>query len=290
MLKFYRSLIYFLITKETSYYLGMILVRVGRYLRKYFYSEKKKDSYSIVFFFNKINLKVNRSNYMGGMMLWTGFHHLNEILYLEKYLKKDMTFVDVGANQGEFTLFAAFKLTDGLVISFEPLGKNLKSLFENISLNNFSNISINQFGLSNKNEKLPIYTSENKLLHSGVHEGLSSIYKTDDRSILEEVVDIKVFDIEYFDKIQKLDFVKIDIEGAELYCLKGMEKSINKFRPQILIEINDETFRAAGYTKRELLNYIKTLNYSVNEIRKGKLRIVSNVTNIKDGNYILTAN
>jgi FkbM family methyltransferase len=287
MLKFYRSLIYYLITKETTYYLGMILVRVGRYLRKYFYSEKKNDSYNIVIFFNKIKLKVNRNSYMGGMILWTGFHHLNEILYLNKFLKKDMTFIDIGANQGEFSLFAASKLEKGLVISFEPLQKNLKSLKANIALNGFSNIIINEFGLSNKNEKLPIYTSENKLLHSGIHEGLSSIYKSSERSTLEEIIEIKAFDEEYYDKLERLDFVKIDIEGAELFCLKGMEKTIKKFKPQILIEINEETFNCAGYKKNDLITYIKGLNYSIFKIKKGKLSIAPNESNLNDGNYIL---
>jgi FkbM family methyltransferase len=289
MLKLYRSFIYFLINKEYTYYFGMILVRAGRILRKLFYTENNIENNSIVLFFNKVKLNVNRNNYMGGMILWTGFHHLNEILYLNKFLKKDMTFVDIGANQGEFSLFAASKLDKGLVISFEPLQKNIKALRANIALNGFSNIIINEFGLSNKNEKLPIYTSENKLLHSGTHEGLSSIYKSSERSTLEEIVEIKAFDDEYYNQLKRLDFVKIDIEGAELYCLKGMEKTIKKFKPQILIEINEETFNSAGYTKSELIEYIKDLKYSIFKIKKGKLKFIPNPNNniLEDGNYVL---
>ena len=91
-------------------------------------------------------MRVDRNSYMGGSIFWNGFHHASELIFLNKYLKSDMTFIDIGANQGEFTLFAADKLKDGSVLAFEPTPFQLGLLEQNVQLNNFSHVSIHKFG------------------------------------------------------------------------------------------------------------------------------------------------
>jgi hypothetical protein len=120
-----------------------------------------------------------------------------------------------------------------------------------------------------------------------MNEGLSSLYSSSDRNILQEVIQIKVFDDLFFNDLDRLDFIKIDVEGAELFALEGMVKSIQKFKPVILIEINEETFRAANYATKDVVDFFYNLGYGFFEIRKGKLLNIEVTSFEKWGNYIV---
>ena len=274
MKKFLPKILRFFVCKFIVYkpfYLpSMVLVRLSRKLRyQYFNSNEEKSLVNNSM--GNIKMEVDKNSYMGGSIYWSGYHHINEILYLNKFLKNDMTFIDIGANQGEFSLFAASKLNNGKVISFEPVSKQYNYFIKNIELNNFKNIEINQYGLSDQISKLPVYTSLNKKIHGGTHEGLSTLYKSEERSEFEENIDLKIFDEEYKEKLSRLDFIKIDIEGAELFALKGMKNTIEKFKPDILIEINNDTFKSAGYTINDILYFLEIFNYKPFKIFRGNL-------------------
>ena len=265
-----RFLIYPLVTFRPTYLIGMVLIRLARKLKeKSTYSEKE---YVVISnFMHSIKMRLDKNSYMGGAIYWCGLHHLSDLLFLKSFLQKDMTFVDIGANQGEFTLYAAHKLTEGRVISFEPAPYQLGLLKENVRLNKFKNIEVNEYGLLDEEKELNIYTSYSIDSEHGQNEGLSSLYKADNRQELEAVVKLKVFDDEYFADLKRLDFIKIDIEGAELPAMRGMVKSLEKFKPMLLIEMNKETFEAAGYEMSEVLSFLSHLNYEPYNVYRGRL-------------------
>lgn len=281
-----RKLSFLFLSNSLTYYPGMVLIKVGRYFRKMTFNNQESPRFHSIKMFNSININVDRFSYLGGSIFWTGFHHVNEALFLKSYLKSNMTFVDIGANQGEFSLIAASILKAGQVISFEPVTYQRTLLDKNKMLNNFSNLEIHSFGLSNKESKMPIYTSNDTSLHQGIHEGLSTLYANGDRNQIQEIIELKVFDEIFFTELKRLDFIKIDIEGAELYALQGMKNSIKKFHPLILIEINEDTFNAAGYGTKDVIDFFKSLNYQFYEIKKGKLIDKPMVQFNEWGNYI----
>lgn len=256
---------------EFTYYIGMVFVRVGRFMRIKTYDSTKNSEFHKINMINGVTINVDRFSYMGGSVFWSGFHHINEILFLKSILEPQMTFIDVGANQGEFSLFASSILSHGKVLAFEPVSFQRNLLELNRDINSFSQLHIYPFGLSNSESKLPIYTSKNSLLHHGIHEGLSSLYISEDRKELQEFIDLKVFDDIFFESLERLDFIKIDVEGAELFALQGMIKSIKEFLPLVLIEINEETFSAAGYSTLEIYNFFNSINYKFFKIQRGKI-------------------
>lgn len=261
-----------LIINKTTYLPGMVLVRFARKIRKKQHNRSRgKEMVEVPNFAGTLKMRVDKNSYMGGSIYWTGYHHINEFLFLRKTLKNDMVFVDAGANQGEFTLFAASKLSSGKVIAFEPVSSNYTSLTTNIRLNGLSNIEACHFGLLDKESKLPIYTSLDEELHAGRHEGLSTLFASDSRSTLEEEIDLKVFDDLFFDQLERFDFLKIDVEGAELFALKGMRKSLEKFHPVVLIEMNNETFTDAGYSMEEMVRFFVDLGYKPYKLHRGNL-------------------
>ncbi|MGB4850480.1 MAG: FkbM family methyltransferase [Saprospiraceae bacterium] len=285
----FRSTIFPIVSMPLTYYVGMVLFRLSRKARELSYHPGEKEELHVVKFTGNLKMKVDIHSYMGGSIYWAGLHHLNEILFLRRTLSSDMIFIDVGANQGEFSVYASSKLTNGRVLAFEPVSKIRSLLRENQRINNLQNLEIYDFGLSDQEGSLPIYTTSDTIHHHGYNEGLSTLYKTDERNIFEEQVSLKVFDDIFFKQMTRIDFIKIDVEGAELYVLKGMYKSLLKFKPELLIEINEGAFNAAGYSTSELISFLKDLNYKCYGLKRGKLTSMEYTDFDRWGNYIFRA-
>lgn len=77
-----RSITIFLLPKSGLYFLGMVIVRVIRSIKKLTFSRSEKRDERIVTVFQGAKMQVDRLSYMGGSLFWTGFHHINEILFL----------------------------------------------------------------------------------------------------------------------------------------------------------------------------------------------------------------
>lgn len=240
------------------------------YINQY---QEQQNSWTIINDFDcNLKFKLDRSSYIGSLIYWLGYHSVNEISLLRKILKPNMTFVDIGANQGEYTIFAAKRLVQGKVISFEPLSISYEHLKENIELNQFNNVITYNFALSDTKGYADIYTSDDLEIHSSFNEGLSSLYRSNYRNNLLEKVQVEVFD-SVWKNYQDLDLniIKIDVEGSELPVLKGAINTLKKYKPLIILEINEETFHEAGYTKEELITFLEKLNYQFYLIKyKGK--------------------
>lgn len=286
--QFFRKIIHPLVSNTATYLAGMVLVRMARKKRTKINAHTtggiewvEIDNYA-----GNIKMVVDKYSYMGGSIYWSGYHHLNECLYLKSFLKPEMTFVDAGANQGEFTLFAAKRLSSGKVYSFEPVQTNLESLRRNIALNGFDNVTVVPKGLYHEHKELPIYTSHDTVLNGGRHEGLSTIYPDNYRKDLEQIIELVPFDELLLQELERFDFLKIDIEGAELYALKGMQQSLEKFHPQILIELNADTAKNAGYDVNELVHFLHELNYRSYRIFRGKLQQMDWDASLEWGNFV----
>jgi FkbM family methyltransferase len=248
------------------------VLKITFYVSTRFYkkwkSAARKSEMQIVFVDKTIAMNVDISKAMGSAFYWMGFHELNESRFLNRFLRKDMTLVDIGANQGEFSLFAAKRLSHGSVYAFEPMNIFYQQLEENIKLNNFSNIQTFHFGLSDRPAEVPIYLGESG--GAGEHEGLGTIFQTQQRSRLVQNIRLEVFDeIAKQIPLNKIDFFKIDVEGAELMVLKGALNTLKKTRPVVMIEMNEDTYRSAGYSGEDIKQFFRDLNYSMNRIKKG---------------------
>lgn len=140
--------------------------------------------------------------------------------YFKYYsLKEGDIVIDGGAYLGEFTLYAAKVVGNGgKVIAFEPDPLNYKKLLENISLNNLDNVIAINKGLYSENTNLKFYNDSS---------GGSFLISEDLESKPNDIVEVPVVKLD--DEmnrlgIQKVDFIKMDIEGAEIEALKGCKR------------------------------------------------------------------
>ena len=234
-------------------------------LRRYQREKRRMGGGEVVIdnFDGDIKLKLDLSRTMGKALYWTGFHEFREFIFLHRLLRSDMIMIDAGSNQGEYTLFAAKRLKQGRVLAFEPHPQMLNVLRENISLNQFKNIEIFEVGLSDQEGVLNLFEIDD------AHEGLATLYPGDRKTKNSWVVKLKSLDdLAGSIFLSKLDLLKIDIEGGELKALQGARGIILKFKPLVLIEMNQITFQAGGYHVEDVNKFFLELNFRPFQIDK----------------------
>ncbi|HUZ60247.1 MAG TPA: FkbM family methyltransferase [Hanamia sp.] len=180
---------------------------------------------------------------------------------LFSHINEGMNVIDIGANIGAITLQMAKKISkSGNVFSFEPSPYNFKQANKNISLNNFSNIKLINRGLGDKNETAFLYNVNPN------NRGMLRLLPEDDqsKSYEKEKVEIDTLDstMQKF-SIAKPDFIKIDVEGFEYKVLQGAHETLSKFKPTLFIELVDNNLREQKSTAKELIQYLKLLNYKI---------------------------
>lgn len=171
-------------------------------------------------------------------------------------------FVDVGANVGAYTLQAAKMVgLHGRVIAFEPTSHTCSRLIKNIELNQFSNIKVIEAaaGDSVGETEFIICESDNSNYMSG-----SLISQRNEVQRVRVKVDTIDAVLEREGTL-RLDWLKIDAEGAEEKVLQGAKQSIRKFWPSILVEIS-------GGCNGDAARFLVELGYSLHILTEsGKL-------------------
>lgn len=143
-----------------------------------------------------------------------------EDIYEMKFLKKGNVVIDAGAGYGVQTIVASKKVrNNGRVIAIEPSEDNLLCLNKNIELNKLKNVTVIQKGLWSKKDKLKFYLKPSPESHSLVTRK-NDVIKTIEIEV--DTLDNILKDL----KIDKVDFIKMDIEGAEIKALKGMKETL----------------------------------------------------------------
>lgn len=226
-------------------------------VKRLFFNSPKTTTWE-TFAFRGIKMRVDLSKQMGAAIFWRGAHDWAPIFALEKVVRQGDTVLDIGANQGEYSLWAARKAgQNGKVYAFEPLKSMYDQLLHNISLNPkyASVITPIQMGLSDEENQLNLYSGNLE------NEGVNTLFPDSDSTMLEIIQLKKLDDVVQEIKIGKIDGIKIDVEGAEYMVLKGAYDTIKKNLPYLFIEINKDACRKAGYEATAIFDLLTPLGY-----------------------------
>ncbi|MGO4708953.1 FkbM family methyltransferase [Chryseobacterium sp. 2TAF14] len=157
-----------------------------------------------------------------------------ELVWIKEYLQNDAVIFDIGANVGTFLYQFENKLNHKNIYAFEPnkkLNIRLKRLFPTMN--------ISSVALSDENTtaqfKVPII--KGKMVASRGTLNTSYKEKDEENSYTETVEVVKLDDWAKSKNIKKIDFIKIDVEGNEMKTLFGGKESIQKFRPTLMVEM-----------------------------------------------------
>jgi FkbM family methyltransferase len=180
--------------------------------------------------------------------------------------KPNETVIDVGAHLGLYTLIAA-KLVgqNGKVISIEPDDANLVVLRKNVAINNLNNTIVLPVALGD--------VSGLKKFYAGVMPSASSFYFTRWRALYKVRTVKKIITVTLDELLEKLgikdvEWIKIDVEGAELDVLRGGESFLQNSK-NLKILIRDYSGEAMKYLQKKGFQ-VKQLSYSYYFVFKKK--------------------
>lgn len=205
------------------------------------------------------------SEHMGSQIFFKGDYSGGQLTVLRQLLREDSVFVDVGANQGEFTLCAAGVIAPekGGVHAFEPVSTVRERLERNVAANGFTHVTIHSVGLSDETaDDVPIYGADVAFADGTQHDGLPTLFGIKGRSEQLQTIALRRLD-EVLAGAEQVDVIKIDVEGAEWSVLKGAEATIARNRPAIIFEASEVTSRAAGYSVKVLIDWLTERQYNL---------------------------
>ncbi len=208
--------------------------------------------------FRNANLLVPANEDVGWHLLLKKWE-LNELELLERMIRKDDVCVDVGAYIGMYSVFMAKKAYNGRVIAFEPIPFNRNILAVNIGLNGITNIQIHDCALSDAVGAVTFSVSED-----AAYSSLRPTNVKQEASSLDTRAD--TLDNLFAKERQRVNVIKIDVEGAELLVLKGGEKLLSapELRPRaLLVELGAQNQSTYDYQPEDVVAYMETLGYDV---------------------------
>lgn len=198
---------------------------------------------------NDLTFFMIESDWSGGSILGGQIWEPHITKFFERNLTKESTLVDVGSNYGWHSIKSSKLCKE--IYSFEPQNLIYNLQLSSITENNITNIHLFNYGIGDVNEKKQMSPIN---YESSVHIG--------DLSVGNGGEDIE---IKTLDSIipNGFDFIKIDVQGYEKFVLEGTINNIKKYKPTIVIEIEEHQLRRFGYGCTELFNMIKDFGYVI---------------------------
>ena len=198
--------------------------------------------------------------------------------------------IDVGANIGYYTLiFAKLVGNTGKVIAFEPEPKNFEILKKNVSINKLTNVILEQKIVSSTNGKTKLF-----LANTGIVGHHTTPTKNSTNFI--EVDSVTLDDYFLTNNIsKKINFLKIDVEGAEIKVLEGAKTILRNDKIKIFTEFNRLVIEKLGMKPQKFLSLLTENNfkfflpnYKINNISKTNVDelLTSNETILENLNIL----
>ncbi len=229
-----------------------------------------------------LKIKTNQTSYLTQLIFWEGYQNFEYTDIFKKLIKKIDVFYDIGSNIGYYSLLASVENPKIEVVAFEPASGPLYYLKENVSINNFKNIKIENIALSQKNGSIDFFEVRNKkysyLKYNLAGEGNAGS-KTVGRNFSIINVQTSTFNNYVLDnKIKKIDLVKMDTEGTENLILMHANLILKNMKPIFICETLYNTIES------ELESIFIKYGYDFyNHTEKGLVKVTSIIRKNDDG-------
>jgi len=187
------------------------------------------------------------------------------IKWLNDNLKSGDRVIEVGANVGAHSLMIAKLIgSSGSLDAFEPTDYAFKKLKINFSLNPLlqQNTKIHKLYVSNFQDK----KSKHKIRSSWIVNKSEKLANEMDEEYSGEIITLD----EFFTNLERLDFLKVDVDGFDFKVLEGAQKIIQSLRPTVFIELSEIDLNRNNNSVTDILNFFKNLNY-IGHLEDGKI-------------------
>lgn len=216
----------------------------------------------------KIYVRNPRNSLIGRTIYRTKSWEYQETRLVSSIIKPGMVVLDIGAEMGYYTIiFSRLVGESGRVFSFEPHPEHRKYLSRNIEINSLHNVKICEFGLSDKTGS------------AFLERNWARIEKVDAPGKRYLEVGMERFD-QWWQREGggRVDFAKIDIEGAELNALLGMKETLREYHPMIVVEVHTFQIKRFGFSAHHLINFLSGLGYVSRRVDTDRIYEYPNMT------------
>jgi len=184
---------------------------------------------------------------------------------LKAHIREGSVCWDIGTERGWFSLLMArLAGPEGRIDAFEAFPPNFRKLQENVALNKFTWIRSYNLAVTDRAGTMHFVPPSDEVTHhAGYLSDCSGVgyLATEPQAGSIEVPTMLLDQHAEQTGISRLDFVKIDIEGAEVAALRGAERTIRRFRPTLAVEYNRDTAKRAGTSIEELDRLLDSYGY-----------------------------
>lgn len=190
-----------------------------------------------------------------------------ELTYLDRLLSPGKVFVDGGANFGIYTVVAS-KLVgnSGVVLSFEPSPENFAILQRNVELNKMENVKVFCSAISDRDGTTRLYHIDNAPNSYSLGKDVNPT--TD----YEEISTVSLDSVLQREGLERVDFLKLDVEGAEELVLRGAKSLFSRMRPIVLFEVSESATKRLGLSTDGAWKMLEKLRYKLFTVgTKGEL-------------------
>ena len=171
--------------------------------------------------------------------------------------ENNQVIIDIGANIGWYSIHLAQKFQQSKIYAFEPIPDTYNQLISNAKLNNLNNVVFNNIALSDNDGETNFYYNPHQ-------KGASSIKNIIVNEHIQNLT-IKTQTLDSYianNNIDKIDFIKCDVEGAELLVFKGGLHSLKKYKPIIFSEMLRKWAAKFNYHPNDIINLLAEIGYA----------------------------
>ncbi len=200
-----------------------------------------------------------------------GGYDLSLLRFVRTHVRPGDVCLDVGANLGQVTvhLGAAVGPT-GRVLSFEPLPHVRERLLGHVAANDLRDVvEVLPIALCDRTGTATFHFAERGVDNQGM--GSLVMDRHPSLALACEVETSRLDDFVAQRKIERIDWIKVDIQGAEPLFLDGARETLRRLAPDLLVEVDPVDLRAGGSNSRELLRALDGLGYRAFELADGAL-------------------
>jgi len=177
--------------------------------------------------------------------------------FIQRTLSPNDVFIDVGAHVGYFTLLASRRVgPGGTVLSIEPNPFALEQLRENIERNNLHNVLVVHTACGESRNVVKLY------LHAESNSSMASLYTSS--AVASTAIDVPSTSLDDLCRdrgIRRVRLVKVDVEGAEVFVLRGMKRIMREMRPAIVLELHPQLLEEVGTPFDSVLALLQEFDY-----------------------------
>ncbi len=188
------------------------------------------------------------------IFIFNTYEH-DDFAMIRRLIKPGQSILDVGGNIGFHSVSLGLEFPTSKFYAFEPIPKTFSYLKKHVEINNLNNVSVHNFGFSNEEKDLTFF------FYPEGSGNASSANLSEKENVQNITCHVSTIDKYVKENSLNVDFIKCDVEGAELFVFQGAQETLTSQKPIVFAEILRKWSKKFNYDPNEIFNLFYKLGY-----------------------------